>query len=195
MAKKKPATAKVARPLSTAEQATLAALQARAGITTAPPTMTAPAPNPPPALAPQFFSAPASAPVVRASVDTSSIDGEIAAKQKALQTLNDQLSGKVAYCPPDILAIVHEVLGNEFTAVVRARTEAPLFELDITVPAQYSTMTADQKAMIKEDHRVVVIQNGDGLNAVRKYCELVRDEIKRSLTNQPITPPVVPITA
>jgi hypothetical protein len=195
---KKASTANTAKPLTKAESAMLAKLQARANAT---PEVQTPAqkglnPDVPPEPPVSLKQGPPAdiADAAKPAVDTSAIDGEIEMKMKALQTLNDQLSGKVAYCPPDILAIVHEVLGNEFDAVVRAHTEAPLFELDILVPAQYSTMTVEQKGMIKEDHRVCVIKNGDGLNGVRQYCELVRDEIKRSFTTRPIQAPVSPIS-
>jgi len=133
---------------------------------------------------------PPTKPVAQATA-TPDLDAEIAAKEQKLKDLNDQLSGKKQYCPPDILAIVHEVLGTEFTAVVKARTDSPHFDLDILVPEAYSSFTKEQKEMLHDDHRVIVIANADGLNGVRKYCEGVRDEIKRSLSTAPLPPPVV----
>ena len=92
--------------------------------------------------------------------------------------------------PQDYREIVNNVLNRSFGIEITPRSDAPLFEFVVIVPEKYSTMTPDQKEMMKRDIRLKVINYAEGINGVRSWCELVYNsfsqEIKAQITQDRI---------
>ena len=86
--------------------------------------------------------------------------------------------------PQDYREIVNNVLNRSFGIEITPRSDAPLFEFVVIVPEKYSTMTPDQKQMMKRDIRLKVINYAEGANGVRSWCELVYNSFSQEIKGQ-----------
>ena len=86
--------------------------------------------------------------------------------------------------PQDYREMVNNILNRSFGIEITPRSDAPLFEFVVIVPEKYSTMTPDQKQMMKRDIRLKVINYAEGANGVRSWCEMIYNSFSQEIKGQ-----------
>lgn len=93
--------------------------------------------------------------------------------------LDLMLGGKSDPVSSDIRQLVDEVLNKNFG--IHLLSQLGSFKFSIVVPDKYSSLSEDKKKMIKFDVRPKVIENAEGLNGARAWCELVLNNFDQTM--------------
>ena len=78
--------------------------------------------------------------------------------------------------PKDLEEVAREILGEKFQFVCESMSDRPSFRFTVIVPLEYSTL----KGQV-EDRRSRVIDNALGVNGVRDWCLLVKQNVIKYL--------------
>lgn len=98
---------------------------------------------------------------------------------------DEQIAGgsEKAPIPPAWRKLVDEVLGLDFGLNVSYPQSGGGFLFKIIVPAEKSNMSKDYKEFYKVDVRTKSINYNEGVDGVKKFCELVKKNLEKKSTN------------
>ena len=77
--------------------------------------------------------------------------------------------------PVDLLKVAREVLGDKFQFECEAMKDRPSFAFTVVVPSEYSLVAEGV------DKRTKIIENSLGMNGVRDWCALVKQNVIKFL--------------
>ena len=91
----------------------------------------------------------------------------------------DEAKPDLSPIPPSWRKMVDEILGLDFGLNVSYPDKGSGFLFKIIVPMEKSNMPEAQRQMYKVDIRTKAISYGEGVDGVKRYCELVAQNLKR----------------
>ena len=116
-------------------------------------------------------------PEIPGTADLSNI--KESAKESPMPTETEVMGGtEKAPIPPAWRKLVDELLGMDFGINISYPQTGSGFLFRIIVPAEKSNMSKDYKNFYKVDVRTKAINYNEGIDGIRKFCELVKKNLE-----------------
>ncbi len=93
------------------------------------------------------------------------------------------------YVPPKFRKICDEILSAEFGLQIVDFTDRTDFQINITVPEKYSSVTNEDKIKGVKDIRSRMVPRALGENGVREWCTLIRKNLNKFYTKEGVQSP------
>ena len=102
--------------------------------------------------------------------------------------LDDETYPK-SYIPPKFRKIVDTILSEEFGLRVFDFEDRTDFQIDVTVPERFSSVSKEDKEKGVQDIRTRIIPRALGENGVREWCELIRRNLNKFYQKEGVQSP------
>lgn len=102
----------------------------------------------------------------------------VAPQPQAIQMPISTTSTFLSQVPSDFLMVANEVLGEKFKFECIALPDQPAFAFTVIVPQEYTSVKLPEI-----DKRIKVIQNILGVNGVKEWCLLVKQNVVKFIGN------------
>lgn len=112
-------------------------------------------------------------------IGSGAVKSTAAPEQESIMAKVEEVGPEKMPIPPDWRKMVDDLLGRDFGIDVVYPQSGSGFLFKIIVPAEKSNASQSHKEFYKVDIRTKAISYSDGIEGIRKFCELVKKNLSQ----------------